>query len=73
MARYRIEIDRDLCCGDGLCGEEAPRTFGRGDEFGAVVTNPNGDPPEDILEAARNCPLHAITLFDAETGQKVWP
>ena len=73
MAKYRIEIKRDLCCGDGLCREEAPATFDQDDELRSRVTNPDGDPPEDILAAAKNCPLHAITLFDAETGQKIWP
>ena len=73
MLRYRIEIDRGLCSNDGLCCEQAPGTFERDNQLEVVVVNPEGDPPEDILAAARNCPLDAITLHDALTGEKIWP
>lgn len=73
MAKYRIGVNRDLCSGDGLCCEEAPATFERDDELKAVVVDPEGDPPEDILSAAQSCPLDAITLHDTETGAQVWP
>jgi ferredoxin len=73
MAKYRIEIDREACVGDGLCREEALATFDLDDESKAVVTNPEGDPPEHILLAAKNCPLDAIVLRDPETGDQIWP
>jgi ferredoxin len=73
MTGYRIEMDRDTCVGDGLCCEEAPATFQRDDEIKTVVIDPYGDPPEDILSAAQSCRLQAITLYDADTGEKVWP
>jgi ferredoxin len=71
MARYRIHIDRDTCIGDKQCGEEAPGTFYVDDEGKAVVTDPEGDPPEQILAAAQKCQREAITLYDADTGEKV--
>jgi len=73
MAKYRIEIDRDECIGDGLCADEAPGTFEMDDEDIAVVIDPEGDDPDTILEAAKSCPSDAIILYDAETGEKVWP
>ena len=73
MAKYRIEIDREACIGDGLCAEEAPGTFEMDDEEIAVVINPEGDDPDTILAAAEACPSEAIILYDAETGDKVWP
>lgn len=73
MAKYRIEIDRDACVGDGLCVDEAPGTFEMDDEEIAVVINPEGDDPETILAAAEACPSEAIILYDAVTGAKVWP
>ena len=73
MAKYRIEIDRDACVSDGLCVEEAPGTFEMDDEDIAVVINAEGDDPEAILEAAMSCPSDAIILYDADTGEKVWP
>jgi ferredoxin len=73
VVKYRIEIDRGLCIGDELCCSEAPATFEMDDENKAVVTDPDGDPPEAILSAAQNCPVDAIVLHDAESGVKVWP
>lgn len=73
MAKYKIEVDRDLCVGDGACVNEAPEVFEMDDESIAVVTNPEGNTPEEILAAAQACPVDAITLHDAETGEKVWP
>ena len=73
MVRYKIEIDVEACDGDRLCGELAPNTFEMDDEGCARVVDPNGDPWEDILDAAKNCPLQGITLYDAETGARVWP
>lgn len=72
MPKYKIEIDRDECLGDGLCCDDAPCTFEMDDDV-AVVKDPAGDTPEEILEAARNCPVDAITLIDADTGEQVWP
>ena len=73
MAKYKIEIDRDACVGDGLCVDEEPDTFEMDDEDIAVVINQEGDDPEAILDAAQACPSDAIILHDAETGAKVWP
>ncbi|UCF66923.1 MAG: ferredoxin [Acidobacteriota bacterium] len=73
MAKYKIEIDGDLCVGDGACCEEAPNTFVLDEDEVATVTDPEGDPPETILEAAKSCPTEAIIIYDAETGEKIWP
>ncbi|HUU85859.1 MAG TPA: ferredoxin [Phycisphaerae bacterium] len=72
MAKYKIEINQETCVGDKACCEEAPETF-RVTDGSSTVVNPDGDPPEDILAAARNCIHEAITLHDSETGEKVWP
>jgi ferredoxin len=73
MAKYKIEIDRDLCVGDGACANEAPATFEMDGDSIAVVTNPSGNTPEEILAAAQACPVDAIILHDEQTGAKVWP
>jgi ferredoxin len=39
----------------------------------AVVKDPNGHTDEEILQAAQVCPVDAIKLTDAKTGEKVWP
>jgi ferredoxin len=73
MAKYKIEIDRDLCVGDGACCDEAPETFEMDDEDIATVKNPIKDDDETILNAAKQCPTDAIILHDADSGDKVWP
>ncbi len=73
MAKYRIEISRDDCTGDGACLEEAPNTFELDDENIIVVVNPEGDSADEVLAAAQACPTDAIILYDAVTGEKVWP
>lgn len=73
MAKYRIEIDREACVGDGACVNEAPGTFELDEENVVKVINAEGNSPEEVLSAAQSCPTDAIRIFDAETGQKVWP
>jgi ferredoxin len=73
MAKYKIEVDRDLCVGDGACCNEAPQVFEMDDESIAVVLGSDGNTPEEILAAAQSCPVDAIILTDAETGEKIWP
>lgn len=72
MAKYKIEVDRELCIGDQACCAEAPNTFEMDDENIAIVTDPAGDSDEEILAAAKICPVDAIILYD-ENGNKVWP
>jgi ferredoxin len=73
MAKYKIEISRDDCIGDGACCEMAPDTLELDDENIAIVTNPEGNSPEEIMDAAQSCPTDAIILTDDESGEQVWP
>ena len=56
MAKYRIEISRDDCSGDGACMQEAPNTFELDDESIIVVLDPEGDSAEEVLAAAEAMP-----------------
>lgn len=71
--RYRIEVDSETCVGDGLCCETARDTFELDCDRCCIVSNPNGDPDEDILKAARECQMQVIRVFDADTGRQVYP
>lgn len=73
MAKYKIEIDRDLCIGDGACVGEAPDALEMDDENIAIVKDAEGNGPDEIMQAAQVCPVDAIILTDADTGKKVWP
>ena len=68
-----IEIDRELCYGFGDCVSTAPDVFELDDDEKAVVIDPNGAPREDLVDAAANCPVMAITIREASTGEQVFP
>jgi ferredoxin len=58
--RVEVTVDRALCIGSGDCVDTAPDVFQLDDEDKAVVVNPDGAPLDDVIEAARNCPVSAI-------------
>jgi ferredoxin len=68
-----IEIDRELCYGFGDCVSTAPDVFELDDEEKAVVTDPNGASRDDLIDAAWNCPVTAITIREASTGEQIVP
>jgi ferredoxin len=69
---YRIIVDRELCQSHAECVSLAPGVFGLDDEDLCVVTNPERARDQRILDAARACPVDAITLIDSR-GEQVWP
>ena len=56
-----------------MCETIAQRTFRLNDARQSEVVNPAGNSPEEILEAAENCPVSAIFVEDAETGERLFP
>ena len=69
----RIKIDRELCIGAGTCAALAPNTFELDNELKAVLKQGKGkDKEEDILAAAKGCPVSAITVED-DGGKQVYP
>jgi ferredoxin len=74
MARkLRIRVDHDVCVGNAMCETFAPHVFRLNDDRQSEAVDPGGDPEEKILEAAENCPVSAITVEDAETGEQLFP
>ena len=69
---YRIKIDRSLCTGYAECVGIAPEVFQLGRDNVSIVVDPEGADDETILDAARACPVDAITLTD-EFEDQVWP
>ncbi len=62
-------IDEGTCIGQGDCMELLPDVFRVEDVARVVGTGPD----EQILQAARACPVEAIAVVDAETGARVFP
>ncbi|MER6098072.1 ferredoxin [Streptomyces sp. NPDC001728] len=73
----RVTIDGDLCIGAGQCALTSPGFFTQDDAgFGMVVPDREdggagaGSDSDDTLldEAARACPVQAITIHDPADG-----
>ncbi len=74
MARkLKITVNPNVCVGNAMCETYATKTFALNDDRQSSVINPEGDPEELVLEAAENCPVSAITVSDADTGEQLFP
>ena len=58
---------------NAMCETIATRTFRLNDNRQSEVVDPAGDSVEKVLEAAENCPVSAIFVEDAETGERLFP
>ena len=66
---YVPRIDQGSCIAEGDCVELLPDVF-QVEDFAEVIGT---GPDEEILAAAKNCPVEAITVVDSETGIQVFP
>ncbi len=66
--QIRIDVDRALCIGSGDCVDTAPEVFQLDAEDKARVIDPDGAPTDVVIEAAGNCPVTAIFVYD-ESGE----
>ena len=74
MARkVRVWVDQNACVGNAMCEAIAPKAFRLNDNRQSEVADPTADSVEKILEAAENCPVSAIFVEDAETGERLFP
>jgi ferredoxin len=64
---YRIEIDRSLCSGFGICAELAPEVIEVGKD-GIASTRVGQTSNQAVLEAANACPMAAITVIEEEAA-----
>jgi ferredoxin len=74
MARkLRVWVDHNVCVGNAMCTTIAPRVFVLDANRQSDAVNPEGDTVEKVLDAAENCPVSAIIVEDAETGERLFP
>lgn len=62
----RITVDRDKCCGSGMCVMRAEAVFRQDEEDGLarlVVKDPDPRHYESVKSAASLCPTQAITVI----------
>ena len=73
IEKLKICVNREECIGDGACVDEAPGTFELDDDSKAIVVDASADSRDQILDAARACPVDAIIVEDKATGEKLYP
>lgn len=71
--RWHVEVDHELCIGSGMCVSTAPTDFQLNTARQAVPSTPHHDPSETVLAAAEGCPVEAIILTLADSGEAVFP
>ena len=71
--KFNVSVDHDLCVGNAMCETFAPKVFVLNEERQSEAVDPASDTVEHILEAAENCPVSAIKVVNAETGEQLFP
>ncbi|MBT2387824.1 ferredoxin [Streptomyces sp. ISL-11] len=70
---WRVTVDRGLCVGSGLCAATAPGAFRLDAARRSHPVARETGASEAVLTAAENCPVEAIALALAATGEPVFP
>ncbi|MFF8955581.1 ferredoxin [Streptomyces sp. NPDC014894] len=67
----RIEVDKDVCIGAGMCALTAPEVFTQDDDgLSELLPGAAGRPVADgVREAARVCPVRAISTGEDGPGR----
>jgi ferredoxin len=71
-ARWKLAVQAETCVASGMCAAMAPKHF--------ILDGPHSrplldetDPDDDVIDAAESCPVEAITVRDAATGELIAP
>lgn len=71
--KWNVTVDKDLCIGSGGCVLRAPEAF----ELDVTRQScPRAEvmaASDEVLDAAENCPVEAITIVEEGTGTVVFP
>ncbi|MFI7007186.1 ferredoxin [Streptomyces sp. NPDC050145] len=71
--RWHVEVDRGVCIGSGMCVSHAPGAFRLDTARQSRPIEADVDAGESVLAAAEGCPVEAISLALAESGEVVFP
>jgi ferredoxin len=71
--KYKVWVDRNLCIGAATCVAVSPKSFQMDNEAKAVIVKTiDEEELENIIEAAKACPVAAIFIED-EKGNRIFP
>lgn len=70
--RWIVEVN-GACIASGVCLGTAPSYFVRGEDGRTHAVTAEVDADEVLLDATVSCPVEAITVYDAGTGEPIEP
>jgi len=74
IRKYIMRIDRNVCIGAATCVALAPKAWELDEEAKAIILDTvEEESAEALMNAAKGCPVAAITIIDKETGKQVFP
>jgi len=74
IRKYTMKINRNICIGAATCVALAPKAWKLDDEAKAIILDSaDQELDEALLNAAKGCPVAAITIIDNETGKQIFP
>lgn len=68
---WRVTVDTGLCISSGMCLATAPGRFRFDQSQHSSPVRTLTEPDDQVRDAAVSCPVEAIDLTDADTGQPV--
>jgi ferredoxin len=69
---WRLSVGPE-CIGAGVCAGTAPERFVLGADGRARAVRELVDADETVLDAVAACPMEAISVYDARTGEPIEP
>ena len=69
----KIVIDRGKCIAAANCIGMAPRAFALDGSKKAIVIDAKADDDATLISVAEACPTEAISLFDEESDDQIFP
>ena len=73
IRKLTMVIDRNLCIGAATCVAIAPKAWTLDNDAKAIILDTCEDETDqNLIEAAKSCPVMAIILSD-ETGKQLFP
>lgn len=73
---WRLSIDRNACVSSVTCVGISPDHFESVNgttRLRATHVDPDEDTREELIDAAESCPMSAIRIVDAATGELIAP
>lgn len=71
--KFKARVNPDLCVGNAMCVVIAGEVFKLNAARKSEVIDEDSASSEAALHAAGACPVGAITVIDAETGEQLFP